>query len=75
MTDGPSSGGGSSSLRLWGAIVAIALVAIFMLQNSQQETVDFFFWDITAPLILSLLFAALLGFAIGFGLSRFRGDK
>jgi uncharacterized integral membrane protein len=61
--------------RLWVAIAAIVLVAIFMFQNSQQETVDFFFWDITAPLIFSLLVSALIGAAIGFGLARFRGPR
>ena len=61
---------------MWGAVAAIILFAIFMLQNSQQETVDFFFWDITAPLIFSLLVAVLIGVAIGVLVPRFsRGAK
>ena len=65
MEAGPSPSGGRSRFRLWAAIAAIILVAIFILQNSKEVEVEFFFATIEAPLIFALLFAALLGFVIG----------
>jgi uncharacterized integral membrane protein len=59
-------------MRLYGAIAAIILAAIFILQNSKEVEVEFFFATIEAPLIFALLFAALLGVVIGFLLSRSR---
>lgn len=58
--------------RLYIAIVAIVLVAIFILQNSQRVTVEFFFSETETPLIFALLLAAVLGFVIGLALPRFR---
>jgi uncharacterized integral membrane protein len=59
-------------MRLYGAIAVIILAAIFILQNSKEVSVEFFFATIEAPLIFALLFAALLGVVIGFLLSRSR---
>jgi uncharacterized integral membrane protein len=61
----PGSSSGGSRWRVWAAVAAIILVAIFILQNSQEVNVEFFFATIEAPLIFALLFAALLGFAGG----------
>lgn len=58
--------------RLYIAIAAIVLVAIFILQNSQRVTVEFFFSETETPLIFALLLAAVLGFVIGLALPRFR---
>lgn len=58
--------------RLYVAIAAIILVAIFILQNSQEVKVEFFFSETETPLIFALLFAAILGFVIGLALPRFR---
>ena len=57
------------------AIAAIVLAAIFILQNSQEVTVDFLFTTTEAPLVFALLFAALLGFIIGLALPRFRRPR
>ena len=51
------------------------VAAIFILQNSQEVTVDFLFTTTEAPLIFALLFAAILGFLIGLALPRFRGSR
>jgi len=48
------------------------LAAIFILQNSQKVTVEFFFSETETPLIFALLLAAVLGFIIGLALPRFR---
>jgi uncharacterized integral membrane protein len=58
--------------RLYVAVAAIILVAIFILQNSQEVKVEFFFSETETPLIFALLLAALLGFVIGIALPRFR---
>ena len=51
------------------------LAAIFILQNSQEVEVKFFFSTAQTPLIFALLFAAGLGFVIGLGLPRFRSPR
>jgi uncharacterized integral membrane protein len=56
-------------------IALIVLAAIFILQNTQQVKVKFFFSTTTIPLIFGLLLAALLGFLIGLALPRFRRPK
>lgn len=74
-TSSPTSATGGSRVRLYIAIGAILLAAIFILQNSQEVEVKFFFSTSQTPLIFALLFAALLGFVIGLGLPRFRGGS
>ena len=70
-----SSGGSDSKWRLYVAIAAIVLAAIFILQNSQEVQVDFIFTTTETPLVFALLFAAVLGFIIGLALPRFRQPK
>ncbi|MGA8218732.1 MAG: LapA family protein [Solirubrobacterales bacterium] len=53
-------------------IAAVVLAAIFILQNSQQVKVKFFFATGHTPLIFALLLATVLGFIIGLALPRFR---
>jgi uncharacterized integral membrane protein len=77
VTGGGSTGttGGGSSWRLYVGIGAVILAAIFILQNSQEVTVDFLFTTTEAPLVFALLLAALLGFIIGLALPRFRQPR
>jgi uncharacterized integral membrane protein len=76
VTGSPTPAGrGRQSWRLWVAIGAIVLAAIFILQNSQEVTVDFLFTTTEAPLVFALLFAAILGFVIGLALPRFRRPR
>jgi uncharacterized integral membrane protein len=65
--------GGGSRGRLYFAIAVIVLTAIFILQNSDETEVKFFFATTEIPLIFALLLAAVLGFVIGLVLPRFRG--
>jgi uncharacterized integral membrane protein len=53
-------------MRQWALWIAIALVAIIALQNSQEVPVDFLFIHISAPLILVLLLTACLGAVVGY---------
>ncbi len=71
----PGTTGGGPRWRLYVGIGAVIVAAIFILQNSQEVTVDFLFTTTEAPLIFALLFAAILGFLIGLALPRFRGSR
>ena len=61
-----------SRWRLWVAIAAVILAAIFILQNSQKVTVEFFFSTTEIPLIFALLLAFGLGLVVGLVAPRFR---
>jgi uncharacterized integral membrane protein len=52
--------------RAWALGVAVLLILIIAAQNSQEVKVDFLFVNTTAPLIVALLLAAVLGAAIGY---------
>ena len=58
--------------RLYVAIAAVVLAAIFILQNSDETKVKFFFSTTTIPLIFALLLAFGLGLVAGLVLPRFR---
>jgi uncharacterized integral membrane protein len=64
-----SSGG---RWRLWIAIGVVILAAIFILQNSDETKVKFFFSTTTIPLIFALLLAFGLGLIVGLVVPRFR---
>jgi uncharacterized integral membrane protein len=61
--------------RFYVTVAAVVLAAIFILQNTQQVKVKFFFSTSTIPLIFALLLAVLLGFIIGLALPRFRRPR
>jgi len=61
--------------RFYILIALVVLAAIFILQNTQEVEVKFFFSTTRIPLIFALLLAAGLGFLIGLGLPRFRRPK
>lgn len=70
-TTGPSAGGGRGA-RFWVGVTAAVLGGIFLIQNAQSVKVDFLFASTKTPLIFALLIAAVLGFAVGLALPRFR---
>ena len=51
--------------KLWMLAIATLLLAIVVIQNSQEVPIDFLFVDTTMPLIFGLLLAGVLGFIIG----------
>ena len=71
----PGTSGDGPRWRLYIGIGAVILAAIFILQNSQEVTVDFFFTTAETPLVFALLLAAALGFIIGLALPRFRQPR
>jgi uncharacterized integral membrane protein len=75
VTEIPSASAGGSRWRLYVAIAAVVLAAIFILQNSDETKVKFFFSTTTTPLIFALLLAFALGLIIGLVLPRFRRPR
>ena len=68
----PATSTGGSRWRLWLAIGVVVLAAIFILQNSKETKVEFFFATTTIPLIFALLLAFGLGLIVGLVIPRFR---
>jgi uncharacterized integral membrane protein len=52
--------------RLWLLGIALLLLAIICLQNSQQVEINILFIQTTAPLIAALVIAAALGAVVGY---------
>ena len=52
--------------KRWALLAAVALLLIVVLQNSQEVDFNLLFINTSAPLILLLLGAALVGVAIGY---------
>jgi uncharacterized integral membrane protein len=71
-TPGPSTAPdplrGSRTSGFWAAVVSLVVVlvllAVFVLQNTQQVQVSFFGWDGSAPLAAALLIATAAGLLI-----------
>jgi uncharacterized integral membrane protein len=61
-----------------GAIAAlggVAVLAVFMAQNTDDVTVEFLAWDFTWPVWLLTLVAALVGAVVWFGLGVLRRHR
>jgi uncharacterized integral membrane protein len=57
---------GGINWRQWAIGIAVALLAIFVLVNTDEVKVDFLIGDTTMPLIIALLISAALGAVIGY---------
>jgi uncharacterized integral membrane protein len=55
-----------ASWRQWALGIALVLLAVIVLQNSQEVRVELLFAEFNAPLILVLLITAALGAVIGY---------
>ena len=47
------------------SLVVALLTAVFVIQNTEPATVNFFAWQATVPLAIALLLAAVLGVLLG----------
>jgi uncharacterized integral membrane protein len=57
----------------WALLVAVVLLLVFVIQNSEEVEIDFlFFTSVSTPLVLALVFSALLGTLIGWLAPRVR---
>ena len=61
------------SVKQWLSLVAIGLLVLFVLVNTQEVEVNFLVTTTTIPLIFALLIAALLGALATWLLPRVRG--
>jgi uncharacterized integral membrane protein len=70
---------GQKKLRLSGggiaALTGVALLVIFMIQNTERITLTFLFWSFTWPLWLFALVMALVGALVWFGLGVMRRHR
>ena len=63
------SGGAIASL------IGVGLLLVFMIQNTEDVTLDFLFWSFTWPLWLLMIVSALLGALVWFGLGVMRRHR
>jgi uncharacterized integral membrane protein len=74
-----SPGDGTTARRLTGGAIAslfgVGVLAIFMIQNTDDVKVDFLFWGFTWPLWLLCLAMALVGALAWFGLGVLRRHR
>jgi uncharacterized integral membrane protein len=52
--------------RSWAIGIAVAVLVIFVLVNTEEVKVDFLIGETTMPLIIALLISAALGAVIGY---------
>jgi uncharacterized integral membrane protein len=74
-----SNGDGGRSARLGGGAIAslsgVALLVIFMVQNTEKITLHFLVWTFTWPLWLFTLITAIFGAVVWFGLGVLRRHR
>ena len=74
-----SSSSASDGRRLGGGAIAsltgVALLVVFMVQNTDDVKLDFLFWSFTWPLWLLTIVSAVLGALVWFGLGVMRRHK
>jgi len=78
-TPGGSTGPDGDGRRLGGGAIAtltgVALLLIFMIQNTESVRLDFLFWHFTWPLWLLTIASAVLGALVWFGLGVMRRHR
>lgn len=71
--------GGTEGRRLGAGAIAslsgIGVLVVFMLQNTEDVTVDFLFWSFTWPLWLLTIVTAAFGALVWFGLGVMRRHR
>jgi uncharacterized integral membrane protein len=66
-TDTSAGGGVRLGAGAIASLVGVALLVVFMVQNTERVTLSFLFWDFTWPLWLLTVVAALVGALVWFG--------
>ena len=76
---GGGSGGEQQGVRLSGGAIAslggLALLVIFIVQNTEDVRLEFLFWDFTWPVWLLTIVSALLGALVWLGLGVLRRHR
>ena len=75
----PPTAAASDSRKLGGGAIAflvgVAVLVIFMVQNTEDATLSFLLWDFTWPLWLLVLVSAVFGALVWFGLGVMRRHR
>lgn len=58
------------SWRLIGVLVLVFIFVVVVLQNTQVVQIRLFFWTLSMSRIILLCFALLVGFAVGYFVTR-----
>ncbi len=78
-SDDGGGNGGRDGVRLGGGAIAsiagLGALGVFMIQNTDDVTVQFLVWDFTWPVWLLVLVAALIGALVWFGLGVLRRHR
>ena len=64
-----------SNAKLVVAVLAAVLAIVFVIVNTNQVEINFIFFKVTAPLLIALIVAMLLGFIVGLIFPKLRADK
>jgi uncharacterized integral membrane protein len=76
---GSTSAGDRQGLRLGGGAIAslsgVAVLVVFMVQNTDDVTVKFLFWNFTWPVWLLILVSAAIGAIVWFGMGVLRRHR
>ena len=56
-------------------LVLIGLLLILIIQNTQNVSLNIFFWNIMMPQVILVLILFVLGFVIGFLVAKMKGSK
>lgn len=64
-----------SNAKLVVAAIAAVLAIVFVIVNTNQVEINFIFFKVTAPLLIALIVAMLLGFIVGLIFPKLRADK
>ena len=69
------SGGARLGAGAIASLVGVALLVIFMIQNTDRITLTFLFWSFTWPLWLYTIVVAVFGAIVWFGLGMLRRHR
>ena len=64
-----------SNAKLVVAVLAAVLAIVFVIVNTNQVEINFIFFKVTAPLLIALIVAMLLGFIVGLIFPKLRADR
>lgn len=54
-------------------LVLVGLLLVLIIQNTQNVSLNFFFWNIMIPQVILVLILFTLGFVIGFLVAKMKG--
>ena len=56
-------------------LVLVGLLGVLIIQNTQNVSLNFFFWNIMMPQVILVLILFALGFVIGFLVAKMKGSQ